>query len=215
MAIRNDFAPGEVLAAADLNDTFGSKANYPSGGSNGDLLTKSGTTTAWAAPTPQGLTLITSDTFTTVSSISINGCFTSTYRSYRILIDHSASSAATNTFRLRASSTDATTNYQYGLQAFAATGQVDSGNTTTGTDWRIGTTDTTNNFLVMDVNKPQLAARTDTLFLFSGFVSAGATGSGRWLGHGIHTTASAYDGFSYLTASGTITGTIRVYGYRD
>jgi hypothetical protein len=25
MAIRNDFAPGEVLAAADLNDTFGSK----------------------------------------------------------------------------------------------------------------------------------------------------------------------------------------------
>jgi hypothetical protein len=27
MAIRNDFAPGEVLAAADLNDTFGSKWN--------------------------------------------------------------------------------------------------------------------------------------------------------------------------------------------
>jgi hypothetical protein len=27
MAIRNDFAPGEVLAAADLNDTFGSKVD--------------------------------------------------------------------------------------------------------------------------------------------------------------------------------------------
>jgi hypothetical protein len=27
MAVRDDFAPGEVLAAADLNDTFGSKAD--------------------------------------------------------------------------------------------------------------------------------------------------------------------------------------------
>jgi hypothetical protein len=31
MAIRNDFAPGEVLAAADLNDTFGSKLPYSFG----------------------------------------------------------------------------------------------------------------------------------------------------------------------------------------
>jgi hypothetical protein len=28
MAVRDDFAPGEVLAAADLNDTFGSKVDY-------------------------------------------------------------------------------------------------------------------------------------------------------------------------------------------
>jgi hypothetical protein len=31
MAIRNDFAPGEVLAAADLNDTFGSKLDLAGG----------------------------------------------------------------------------------------------------------------------------------------------------------------------------------------
>jgi hypothetical protein len=31
MAIRDDFAPGEVLAAADLNDTFGSKLNLAGG----------------------------------------------------------------------------------------------------------------------------------------------------------------------------------------
>jgi hypothetical protein len=31
MAIRNDFAPGEVLAAADLNDTFGSKLPFSFG----------------------------------------------------------------------------------------------------------------------------------------------------------------------------------------
>jgi hypothetical protein len=31
MAIRNDFAPGETLLAADLNDTFGSKLNLAGG----------------------------------------------------------------------------------------------------------------------------------------------------------------------------------------
>jgi hypothetical protein len=31
MAIRDDFAPGEVLAAADLNDTFGSKLDLAGG----------------------------------------------------------------------------------------------------------------------------------------------------------------------------------------
>jgi hypothetical protein len=31
MAVRNDFAPGEVLAAADLNDTFGSKLDVAGG----------------------------------------------------------------------------------------------------------------------------------------------------------------------------------------
>jgi hypothetical protein len=37
MAIRNDFAPGEVLAAADLNDTFGSKANLASPSFTGEV----------------------------------------------------------------------------------------------------------------------------------------------------------------------------------
>lgn len=31
MAVRDDFAPGEVLTAADLNDTFGSKADVTVG----------------------------------------------------------------------------------------------------------------------------------------------------------------------------------------
>jgi hypothetical protein len=47
MAVRNDFTAGEVLAAADLNDTFGAKVDYPSGGSNGDALIKDGTAALW------------------------------------------------------------------------------------------------------------------------------------------------------------------------
>jgi hypothetical protein len=49
MAVRNDFLPGEILASQDLNDTFGAKADYPSGGSDGQALIKSGTTTAWGS----------------------------------------------------------------------------------------------------------------------------------------------------------------------
>jgi hypothetical protein len=77
MAIRNDFAPGEVLAAADLNDTFGSKLattvttkgdliSYGTAparlavGTNGHVLTAdSGATLGvkWAAPPAGGKVL--------------------------------------------------------------------------------------------------------------------------------------------------------------
>jgi hypothetical protein len=40
---------GDILTAADLNAEFGSKADYPTGGSDGQALIKSGTTTAWGA----------------------------------------------------------------------------------------------------------------------------------------------------------------------
>jgi hypothetical protein len=57
MAIRNDFAPGEVLAAADLNDTFGSKLPYAFGTAT-PTTTESGflwydSTGAPSKPTPK------------------------------------------------------------------------------------------------------------------------------------------------------------------
>jgi hypothetical protein len=72
MAIRNDFAPGEVLAAADLNDTFGSKVDYPSGGADGEALLKSGTAAAWGAVSQKILQVVraTDSTQRTTTSAS-------------------------------------------------------------------------------------------------------------------------------------------------
>jgi hypothetical protein len=186
MAVRNDFAAGEVLAAADLNDTFASKADYPSGGSNGDLLTKSGTTTAWAAPSVAGLTLITAESFSAVSSVSVNGCFS-------------------------AGGADATTNY-VGLNTFSTNtaGPVRSYGTgqssfNLGAIEAPGSTKTT-------VCNPFASAATNTLSLGYGGTSTAAE-SGFYGGH--HTPATSYSGFTIFPSSSTITGTVRVYGYKD
>jgi hypothetical protein len=82
MAIRNDFTAGEVLAAADLNDTFGSKVNYPSGGADGNALIKSGTSAAWGSA--GGQTLI-STTSLTGSSVLVSG-IPQTYKNLRLVI---------------------------------------------------------------------------------------------------------------------------------
>jgi hypothetical protein len=49
MTIKASWSAGDVLTAADLTDTLAAKAAYPTGGTNGQALVKSGTTTAWGS----------------------------------------------------------------------------------------------------------------------------------------------------------------------
>jgi hypothetical protein len=52
MAVRNDFTAGEVLAAADLNDTFGAKANLASPTFTGTVTIPNVNLGSWIAYTP-------------------------------------------------------------------------------------------------------------------------------------------------------------------
>jgi hypothetical protein len=52
MAVRDDFTAGEVLAAADLNDTFASKANLASPTFTGTVTIPNVTLGAWTSYTP-------------------------------------------------------------------------------------------------------------------------------------------------------------------
>ena len=212
MAIRNDFTAGEVLAAADLNDTFGSKANYPSGGSNGDLLTKSGTTTAWAAPTPQGLTLITAESFSAVSAVNINGCFTSTHENYRIVIRCVlASGNADLGLRMRAAGAD-DTSANYATQFLRGDGSTASATrTTTQTSMVVAVANTAVTTASFDLFSPNVSTPTVGMAM-SMWQIATPLIEPRGITHNV---ATAYDGFSIIPASSTVTGTIRIYGYRN
>jgi hypothetical protein len=61
----------------------------------------------------------------------------------------------------------------------------------------------------IEIFSPALAAKTRIASNFSG-------GDINFLGlyYTLHDTATAYDGFSLIPSSGTITGTIKVYGYK-
>jgi hypothetical protein len=199
----------------DVNVALGSKAAYPSGGSNGDLLTKSGTTTAWAAPTPQGLTLITTQAFSTVSSVSVDNCFNSTYANYVVLTRITANS--TNSIlnlRLRVNASDASgSDYGYGGRDSNIGGTGNEVGASTATSVPIGDTGSSfpQTFAEVVISDPAEARY--TLGTVRGWNFSGTATFGRHMGWR-HALDTAYDGFTLLTNTGTITGTFWLYGYR-
>jgi len=160
-----------------------------------------------------GLVLVTSSTFSAVSSVSIDGCFTSTYRNYRIVLENVNSTTSENRVRLRASSTDNTDAVYDRANVYNSSGGTSGQNSVAQDHWRFDT-----NFAAVinarsfDVYAPALAERT---FVNEHSVETAGTDIFVSLSGLGHRNATAYDGFTYYAVSGTITGTLRVYGYED
>lgn len=163
---------------------------------------------------PQGLVHINTTTFSAVSSVSINDVFTSDYQNYKVLIKGISSNNGVDTFiRYRTSGTDnssATYQLQYieyfnsTLGAFRANNQTNA---------LIGLFDDDNdaNFISTEISSPNLAARTTAL---STAISANGGGFVR-TPYTYFNNTTIFDGFTFYGSSGTLTGTIRVYGYRN
>ena len=176
---------------------------------------------AWATVGPStagGLTLIATASPSAVSSVSINNCFSATYQNYLILVSFSAAVGANAniTMRLRVGGTDAITNYNY-LYSRAGTdiSAVICGNSTGATSIQTSNLDATylQNSLQVQTFNPFAASRTEFMTM-----SQGAIASGRWDSFNsvaYHSTATSYDGFTFLTNGTSFTGTIRVYGYSN
>ena len=161
-----------------------------------------------------GLVYITQTAYSGSSAVNVDGCFTSTYDHY-LIIGSSLGSASTNQrLKFRASgSTDSTNNYytQGMYPNNSTTGYIYDFPVTTGhflgnitsTAGEVGT-------FAAQVWNPKLSVRTSI------FVQWEATSSGLGgFNNGLHSTTTSFDGFSLFPASGTITGTVRVYGYRQ
>jgi hypothetical protein len=152
-------------------------------------------------------------TFTGVSSISLNGVFTSASDNYRVVFDYAASADMGLQARLRAAGTDRTGSV-YVAERLLADGTGVSANRATQTSFNyIGYgNNTARNNLSFDMFSPAIAANA-TSFNSNYHYSYNTTVAG--LGTGIYTTADANDGITIFPSAGTITGTIRVYGYRN
>ena len=157
-------------------------------------------------------------TFTSANPITINGCFNSTYENYKLIISaQQNSSNADWAFTLTSSGTAAASTWgAAGFAAYAAaSGALFATNVQNAASATImATGNGTYSRSSMDMYSPALAVPTSfTSNYISGFSGAG-TNTGGFL-NGYHNTASAYDGFRITPTSGTITGTIRVYGYNN
>ena len=188
-------------------------------GTNGQLLTADSTAAtglAWTTPAAaaSGLTLISSESFSAVTSKSINNCFTSTYQNYMIYVNlTSVTGGDYNYLKLRASGTDSSASYNF-VRVVAYGSTVAAGTTTSGTNgYQIGTSTADNGGATrIDVYNPQLARSTY-------FYSAGNRKNGTSLEFesavGNHDVATAYDGLTLITSGSAFAGNIRVYGVQN
>lgn len=148
-------------------------------------------------------------TFTGVSSVSLNGCFTSAFENYVVHIYSAASTNIDIGFRLRAAGTDAAGgNYFRQTAAFFVTSSSFSqdGPLTSWTDFL--NSSTVGGSAFVNLYRPALAAET----YIQSF--GGRTGL-MSMRIGDHNLTTAYDGITFIAPSGNMTGRVRVYGYQS
>jgi hypothetical protein len=158
------------------------------------------------------LSLVTAQSFSAVSAVNVNNCFTATYVNYKVLLFVDPSTNCNFDFRYRASGADnSTANYRYVLP------NVDYGGTGTifligqgTTNMRIGTSSTgaRPSTMAFDFLNPQALEDTYMIWSHAGETRAGAGGAR-------FAATTQFDGFSILPDAGTVTGTVRVYGYEN
>ena len=150
--------------------------------------------------------------FTSASSVSLNDCFSSTYDNYKIVCDFSSSTDQEVFFRLRASGVDLTTSvYRVGeinlgvgianaLGGVANTLRTSITLSNNGSSFSAG--------FVADVIAPNKAQ--------AKFFNSQGTGRIASINVAQIQQATAYTGFTiFCTAATTMSGTIRVYGYKN
>jgi hypothetical protein len=151
-------------------------------------------------------------TFSGATSVSINGCFNSTYDNYLLIYKYTCTGSGSCRMRLRASGTDASgSNYnEMDVTTSTASGPTRQG-TANGAEWNMvnGATSSINSLSLQffDVNK---ALPTTVVGFGNRNTAEGYTYAKD------HTVSTAYDGVTlYITGGPNITGTVRVYGYKD
>jgi hypothetical protein len=150
-------------------------------------------------------------TFTTVGSVSLNGVFNSTYKNYVVIWSEDTSSVtAVVKFFMRLAGTDNTTASSYITQWIRATSTTVSAAKDTLAYGQIDVSGGTQSFATLSVFSPAIATPT----YFTCFVNT-QTSTFVEINAATHTQSVAYDGITFQATSGTMTGTVSIYGYTN
>jgi len=154
--------------------------------------------------------------FSAVSSISLNGVFSSTYKNYRIIVSGTANTAGSTVYvRLRSSGTDRTNALIYfgGIftrenGSYAAWGGSGSSVFDLGR-WNNDTIES--NCISLDLFNPFDSGKY-TAFNSQSWNNDATSGFSLPLSGQYH-VANSNDGFSLFSSNGLLTGSVTVYGY--
>jgi hypothetical protein len=149
--------------------------------------------------------------FSGVTSLSLNGVFTTTYDNYRIMWDATCSTNNNVNARMRVGGVDETGS-NYVNQYLLASATTVAANRATTTSFPFGDLTTTIRAAAqIEIFSPRIAQPTN--FLVTGQYSSASAALIFYAG--THSLSTAYDGFTISPNTGTWTGTLRVYGYRN
>jgi hypothetical protein len=152
-------------------------------------------------------------TFSGASSVSINGCFSTTYTNYKLVVNISSrSTTAQINFRFRKSGTDnsASTYYSGFITTEAASSSIVYLRNALASSGAISESRNGDTFMSFDVYQPfsnvtsYLLGQSNNpndVRHFSGGVS--------------HLTIDSFDGFTVYPSAGNIAGTLSIYGYTN
>lgn len=153
-------------------------------------------------------------TFNGVTSLSLNGVFTSIYSNYRIVISgNSSAHAQAASIRMRSGSDTSTNIYYFGgsYGPASGTGAAWQGSAANLIQW--GNTGIESTTLSMDIYRPKLTERTGFSWQSHGYT--GSTYAGI-VASGMVYDQVSYDSCSILIGGGaTISGNVQVYGYAN
>ena len=152
-------------------------------------------------------------TFTTASTLNINGCFNSTYTNYKIIMNVIGSTVTDLRFKMRASGTDSSGAYYWVYTGVRDTGGSYQQSTANDSSAAINYISVQKRQqIILDICRPFEAEETSYTGKTVGSDSTSALFTNPYM---FHAQNISYDGFSLIPGSGTITGTVRVYGYKN
>ena len=165
-----------------------------------------------------GLVYVTEATAATAASLSVNNCFSSTHVNYFIRWNgKSSANDVAFSLRFRASGTDTSSaDYKYtNQQQYVGIGAVGVSGSNAATSISLGNISSSETDFHVQIANPQVAKISLIGSEGINVQTAYSNGIDAYRAQGFLNNSTAYDGFTLFPASGTITGTVYVYGYRN
>ena len=156
--------------------------------------------------------------FTTATSIRLDGLFTATYQNYRVVIPYQHTGTSGQIAARMATAGTITSDLNYTRQGFAVSNAATApaawygaAEVNLGLGYSGNIAGVNNQLLTIDISSPQANGRTTFQWVSNGLATTYATVSAA----GYYNTSASHDGLYLNVTAGTITGTIFAYGYNN
>jgi hypothetical protein len=185
-------------------------------GTSGQVLSVNGGVPAWTTLAGSAVTKITSASFTTQSSVTIDSAFSSTYKHYMAVFEFTGSTSLQLRMQFRYSGSTESGAQYYGSNLEYSRANSASGNGFVGTTYAtmLNTLENTPAQLTVFFSgvggTNDSSGETRAAFWGNGF-NSGDSQSAVLLGGRVYVNRT-YDGIIFTTDTGTITGSYKIYG---